>query len=205
MTFGELKACLQYYRYAEKPTITALRASTDKIVIRTALLEEPEIIVYENGYFLYRRDGHYTIAGVADCGEYCYQYPEEQVWLSEDYFDGLDWRIRLTLEGDARIQENQEHSNRKKVVSFEGFEYENQIFTDLRTPLDVVTEQEDIFRLGNAYRALLPRQRELLRKAYLYKQSLREIAAEENTSYQAIQNRLQKAIERIKKILKEGL
>ena len=49
MTLGELKARLKKNENEERPTITTLRTSEDKIVVQTARMEEPTIIVYENG------------------------------------------------------------------------------------------------------------------------------------------------------------
>ena len=51
MTLGELKARLKKNENEERPTITTLRTSEDKIVVQTARMEEPRIIVYENGWY----------------------------------------------------------------------------------------------------------------------------------------------------------
>lgn len=67
MTLGELKARLKKNENEERPTITTFRTSEDKTVVQTARMEEPRIIVYENGYFLYCRDGHYEYTEKIPC------------------------------------------------------------------------------------------------------------------------------------------
>lgn len=205
MTLGELKELLRTETTGEKPGSSVIRQETDRIIVSTSPQQEPEIVVHESGWFLYRRDGHETIANVRRCGEYRYAQSDGQVFLPEAYFDALDWRIRLTLEGDERIQENQERSMRRMFAPWDDFQYESAQFTGGRMPLEVLLTHEKGAMLEQAYRELLPRQRELLRKIYLCRKGIREIASEEGVSYQAVQNRLQKSLKKMRNALKKGL
>ena len=94
---------------------------------------------------------------------------------------------------------------RRMSAPWDDFQYEGAQFTDGRTPLEALLTHEKGAMVEQAYRELLPRQRELLRKIYLCGKGIREIASEEGVSYQAVQNRLRKLLKKMRNALKEGL
>ena len=99
--------------------------------------------------------------------------------------------------------DRQEYNNNKKETrrhcSIEkGLEF--GIIAD--TSVDVEQEYiqgEELKQLHKALKTLTAEQRKLVCKVFYDKQPLKEIAAEYGTTYQAIQNRLNKILERLRK------
>jgi RNA polymerase sigma factor (sigma-70 family) len=64
---------------------------------------------------------------------------------------------------------------------------------------DYILKEEKTL-LYSAIEKLPPQQKELIRRYFFYNESLQDIAAEQEVSYQAIQNRIKKSLEKLKKI-----
>jgi RNA polymerase sigma factor (sigma-70 family) len=69
----------------------------------------------------------------------------------------------------------------------------------------IAEHQAELAKLRGAIEELLPQQQDLVRKIYFENRTLTSIAVEEGVSVAAIQNRLKKILQRLKKILSQGV
>lgn len=70
-----------------------------------------------------------------------------------------------------------------------------------KTVIEMAEAEDDAERLQMAVRTLSAAQQDLLKKIYYEEQTLDEIARAEGVTYQAIQNRQNKILKKLKKIL----
>jgi len=69
----------------------------------------------------------------------------------------------------------------------------------------IAERQAQLAKLRGAVEELLPQQQDLVRKIYFEKRTLTSIAVEEGVSVAAIQNRIKKILQKLKKILSKGV
>lgn len=105
----------------------------------------------------------------------------------------------VTLERHERLCERKEtrrHQSLEKSLEG-GFEFKDDR-VDTLAKIIVEEEKDDLHK---AITKLLPQQQELVRKIYFEEKTIKEIAEEENVSHQAISDRLQKILKKIKSFL----
>ena len=100
-----------------------------------------------------------------------------------------------------RQQYNNDQKETRRHVSFDGMDYEGELFISAEDTERAVEHREDMARLYSAMEALSPSQRELVKKVYFEEQKITDIAREEGVSEAAIRNRLKKIYSRLKKFL----
>lgn len=104
----------------------------------------------------------------------------------------------------AREQWRNEWRQRKRLSSLEGMqEFGCQFRAASQTPEELLIEREEHINsrkaLKRALSSLSPDQRLLIQKIYIENKPLKEIAESENVTYQAIQNRHTKILQKLRK------
>lgn len=119
LTLRELKKMV---KPAEKngklPTARYLTTSGMEPVVKEKIDNETEIMVYPNGYVLYKAGKKSTVFPLTDCGAYEYKMlsGKEKVY-DASFFENENWYVRLIMEGEDLLERNQlkVRSNHKTI------------------------------------------------------------------------------------------
>ena len=79
---------------------------------------EIQLLVYQEGYALYRVGKYTTVFPVHSCGDYCYENDGQQICVDASFFEQQEWYVRLFLEGEDRLTKNRETCHKRKVFSY---------------------------------------------------------------------------------------
>ena len=109
--------------------------------------------------------------------------------------------LEALLKNEDRLEYNNDHANTRRHVSMNtAQEYQGAAFVDpkMDTPAEALAhmEREELLR---AMESLVPQQKELIWQVFFAERSLQSLSEEMGISYQAVQNRLRKALERLEK------
>ena len=66
---------------------------------------EVQLLVFREGYVLYRIGKYTTVFPVHSCGDYCYENDGQQICVDASFFEQKEWYLRLLLEGLAKNRE----------------------------------------------------------------------------------------------------
>ena len=77
-----------------------------------------QLLVFAEGWVLYRVGKYATVFQVHSCGGYCYETYEQQIYVDTVFFEKQEWYVRLMLEGEDRLAKNRESSWKGKTVSY---------------------------------------------------------------------------------------
>ena len=109
--------------------------------------------------------------------------------------------LEALLKNEDRLEYNNDHANTRRHVSMNtAQEFEGAAFID--TKMDTITqalkhiERAELLR---AMKSLTTEQKLLIWQVFFAERSLRNLSVEMGVSYQAIQNRLDKAIKKLEK------
>ena len=190
--------------------------SRGEVVLQTK--EDNTVIsVYKSGHIIYQNGGHTTAFPITDCKEYKYRTCDGSIVIipSEDFMCE-DWKIRVTLEGESRLERNQERDeNDISIAASVGDVSETaqyleiageEVFID-QTPSweEKIIQQEELEILRSLIQELFPRQREVIKKHYFENKSYEEIARELGRSVKAVRHIEYRARERLKKRIKKTI
>lgn len=109
---------------------------------------EVQLLVFREGYVLYRIGKYTTVFPVHSCGDYCYENDGQQICVDASFFEQKEWYLRLLLEGEDRLAKNRETCHRGKAVSYHAVS-EEWFFLSSPTlpPLEQLIEKEQILEL----------------------------------------------------------
>lgn len=179
------------------PGLRQLQKSGSGIVVRS-LVTDMLITVYQNGYVSCQRGTANTVFRLHDCGGYYYQtvHDENAIYLPETMFENEIWYIRLFLEGEDRLNKNQERMHRKKTIICSGkmTEYMDA-FSDSRAEgLRTVLEREAIQQFQEYFSRLSGKQQLAVRLYCMEGLSLEDCAVIYGASSRAVSQALHRAI-----------
>lgn len=97
-----------------------------------------------------------------------------------------------------RQQYNNDQKETRRHVSFDGMDYEGELFVSAEDTERAVEHREDMARLYSAMEVLSPDQRELVKKVYFEERKITDIAREEGVSHVAVHDRLERIYKKIK-------
>ena len=118
LTLQELKKITDMPGDREKlPTAKQLRI-TGLMVAQKQLGQEAEISAYRNGCALYRVGKRSTVFFLHPCRDYLYISDDSAVCLPEQFFEHERWYLRLVLEGEDRLNRNNEERERNRNISY---------------------------------------------------------------------------------------
>lgn len=197
LTLQELKKCVTIPELNEKtPTTKQLRES-GTVVAMEKLGKDTELGVYQNGYVFYRVGRHATVFPLYLCRDYLYVSGKNVICLAEKFFENERWSLRLMLEGEDRLNRNQDEKERRWNISCNAI-VDRLIMEDdfIETVLERLTEQEMIDELSLF---LTDRQKVIVWKYFFEKKTQRQISEELRVSKSAVSIILSKAVHRIRK------
>ena len=84
-----------------------LKQKGEKIVAKKTVGEDTEIIVYKNGDVFYRSGKRYTVFSFPEKKSYSYGFVSGSSEIDAEVFENEEWCIRLVMEGEDRLVENQ--------------------------------------------------------------------------------------------------
>lgn len=199
MTLRELKKLIKSTKGIKTPGPKALRESGVPVVA-SCLSQGSILIVYENGFAIYQRDGRGTVLSVDDCRDYTYFSVTGEICLSEEYFLEQDFHLLLSLVAEDRLIHNLNKTSDDHEVSYSDQEKEWGAMKDERQDVLGTIILEETLR--ETYGCMTERQAEILKMYYLEQMTIREIAEELGISHQGVKKSLDLAIANAQKNLK---
>ena len=119
-----------------------------------------QLLVFLEGWALYRIGKYTTVFSVHGCGSYCYESHGRQIFVDAAFFEEQEWYVRLMLEGEDRLMKNRESSRKGKVVSYHAVSEEwFFLASPVLPPLEQLIEKEQILELMGL---LTKRQRDIV-------------------------------------------
>ncbi len=173
-----------------------------------------KLIVYDNGYYYYMADGHYTIYKI----NYCYrplryffseEVEGELTQINLDKFMDKPFCVRLICEGENRLISNIDSYWQKK-----NYTYDNVIDSiDLEEPdsdfqddvMDQIVLKEAKEAIQKASTKLTPRQREAVNCYYFHNMTYQQIAKRLNCSRQSVNECVRRALVKMRKYTPRNL
>ena len=126
--------------------------------------------------------------------EYITATGRKEIEVDKHFYD-----ILIALDNDE-YNSDRRH-NRRNPMSLEGTDYEGEWFSDETDLLGDIIRAESYERLHNALRQLTSEQQTLIDRVYFKNEKIIDIARNDGVTHVAIQNRLKKIYDRLKKIL----
>lgn len=155
-----------------------------------------QLLVFREGYALYRVGKYTTVFPVHSCGNYSYENDGQKICVDADFFDGQEWYVRLLLEGEDRLAKNRETCHKERVVSYHAVS-EEWFFLASPTlpPLEQLIEKEKILELMGL---LTERQRDIVILYFYYGETQWEIAKELGITQPTVSQTLMAALRRMR-------
>lgn len=181
-------------RGGTSPTAKQLKASGNPMVNKK-LGMGGEIQVYANGYAVYQIGGRSTVFSVCLCRDYFYLSDGRLIHVPEKFFEGEKWYLRLVLEGEDRLNHNQEERERKFSYSSASEEWA-ALEDQAESVLEHLVKQETVEEM---LQLLTDRQRTVIQKYYMQEKTQMQISKELGISRLAVRDSLFHAVSKIRK------
>lgn len=197
MTLQELKQIADIPKRGNRiPTAKYLKEN-GTVVKKKRLGIDVEITAYQNGYALYQVGKHFTVFPLHSCGSYLYISNDHMIPLSGSVFEDEMWYVRLALEGEDRLNRNQEERERDKTVSYSAVSEEWNVMEDAGLPIQEQIEKRET--IEEVLQLLTERQRMVVIRFFLQEKTQRQISKELGISSPAVSTILSQAIQRIRR------
>lgn len=182
----------------DTPTPRALRENT--VMLINLDFADGTLEVYANGFFIYTVGRRRTVGRVHECdGSYYYEYVNgEKYVISRDAWLNTPFSVRLAIEGDRRLEMNADRMNRKYMRSSDVFDFEPEAFLQSDNNIE---NYGDNAAVREALRALTPNQREIIELIFNQGYSQTEVARMKGCSKPSVNESLERARNRLKKLL----
>ena len=178
------------------PTAKYLRGN-GTVIEKKRLGSDAEITAYQNGYVLYQVGRHFTVFPLHSCGNYLYISNSQMIPLAGAVFENEKWYIRLALEGEDRLNRNQEERERDKTVSYSAVSEEWNVMEDTGLSIQERLEKEET--VEEVLQLLTERQRMVVIRFFLQEKTQRQISKELGISSPAVSTILSQAVQRVRK------
>lgn len=163
---------------------------------------EVQLLVFREGYALYRVGKHTTVFPVHSCGDYCYENDGRQICVDATFFEQQEWYVRLFLEGEDRLAKNRETCYKEKVVSYHAVSEEWLFLSSpALPPLEQLIEKEQILELMGL---LTERQRDIVILYFYYGETQWEIAKELGITQPTVSQTIMAALRRMRDSQKDS-
>ena len=180
MTLKELRTLVGVAEKEDRvPSVKRLRESGVPVVVKEKLDEKTEISVYENGYAVYQIGNRVTVFPINGCSSYCYEAAVgSNDMIPAAFFENENWYVRLILEGEDRLKENQRIRQNTREVSYSIISEDWAVLgTEGDCPLERLIEMESI---ESILRGMDERQRYAFIRYHVECATQKEIAQEMN-------------------------
>lgn len=203
LTLKELKAMVPEAEEMDRvPGYRQLQESGHKIVVREIVGEDTEVTVYDNGLVLYRAYDRATVFPLHKCRSYSYQNGRYENLVYNRVFEEENWYLRLILEGEDRLANNQQIRDALHgVVSYNATSYEWSVLEDSKLDLQKMVINKEL--LEKIMEKLNKQEKYILLAYYVYGISQEEIAEVLAVTQQSISYQIKVIIGKIRKIQKE--
>lgn len=186
------------------PSWKQLEESGSKIVVKE-IVGNSQIAVYENGFVIYESRGYMTVFPFPAYGDYSYDaVTGSGEIVPGDAFENENWYIRLFLEGEDHLKRNAERWYEKHTYSYHAACEDWCRMVDMNRSLDdelfAMQEEEEFW---NCITAVTPKQRYVLIRYYIYRDSFAQIAAQLGISRQGVRDCFQNALRFLRKRYKD--
>ncbi len=173
-----------------------------EIVLRECLLADTELIVFREGYAIYRSGKKKTVFAIADSMPYVYESCEEGETISSDQWEEQPWYLRLVLEGEDRLERNNDDCENRRAVPWGVFSEDWSGREDLSIEeFDARILAEESKKMELMMSLLTERQREIMERFYEDDRSVTEIAKELSITPAAVTMSMKSSYARIRKKL----
>lgn len=196
LTLQDLKWIVKQPEKEEKLPTARYLMEHGNHVVSMENSEEVQLLVFREGYALYRVGNYTTVFPVHSCGNYCYENDGQKICVDTDFFDGQEWYVRLLLEGEDRLAKNRETYHKERVVSYHAVSEEWFFLTSpVLPPLEQLIEKEKILELMGL---LTERQRDIVILYFYYGETQWEIAKELGITQPTVSQTLMVALRRMR-------
>lgn len=201
LTLSELLERLPDTAGKRLPTSKMLRKAGIQVFAEVST-ETGGLVVYENGYFTYTSGRHTTVQSVHKCRESIrYDYGNgTRADLGMETFGTLPFAIRLTLEGEIRLEQNQLARDSGRTLSYDTIDGRIDFASD-EDITKVIETQEERESLQNALSELTDRQRRIIVRHLRDGLTQQQVADELGISKQTVNESLHSAMKRLRKSL----
>lgn len=203
LTFKELKELLDKAPKMERVPSRKELLTTGKVFVDRPIVNGA-IIVFTNGFVLFRADDRCTVFSVHDCEEYVYSGSVTVVVPASD-FDNADWSVRLVLEGEDRIQHSRENcdSDRGNISYSAITEDWKELADDTYDVLEQLLQEERRQQGMRLLKLATEKQQEAIRAYYEAGENMTKAAKHLGISRQTCDQRVHSGMERIRKKCKK--
>jgi len=105
------------------PSARMLLSGISPVLVKEMIGQDSDVTVFENGYVLYRIGKRCAVFPLPEKGSYFYESVKSGSILQADFFENENWYVRLMMEGEDRIADNQRKRDSKaQLVSYSAFE-----------------------------------------------------------------------------------
>lgn len=202
LTLQDLKWIVKKPEKAGKPPTARCLLENGKCVVSMENGREIQLLVYQEGYALYRVGKYTTVFPVHSCGDYCYENDGQQICVDASFFEQQEWYVRLFLEGEDRLAKNRETCHKGKVISYHAVSEEWFFLSSpALPPLDQLIEKEQILELMGL---LTKRQRDIVILYFYYGETQWEIAKKLGITQPTVSQILMAALRRMRDSQKDS-
>lgn len=187
------------------PTKEQLGRMETKIVAREVISDDTEIMVFKNGYVLYRGGRNVTVFPLPAKKGYSYDSVTGSSVLDAEFLENEKWYIRLLMEGEDRIADNQRRQESNHSVYSYSLKGEAES-RDLEDPAPDVLEELILEETLREIRDLLTeRQQEALYHYFYENRSQRDIASQMCTSQTGVYKLLKRSMRKLRNTLGDDI
>lgn len=185
----------------KQPTARALMESDIPVVVKEVLDAATEVTVYANGYVLYHVGKYATVFPLHICEDYVYESDaDDRNTVKRDVFDNENWYIRLVLEGEDRLEHNQNNRSGDKCFSYSAISEDWAPLGMDDCVLEALIQEETTKEeIGKLLSLVTDRQGYVLMRQYVDQVEQAQLAQELGVTQQAISDMIRKAKRRIQK------
>lgn len=197
LTLQELKKITDMPGDREKlPTAKQLRI-TGLVVAQKQLGQEAEISAYRNGCALYRVGKRSTVFFLHPFRDYLYISDDSAVCLPEQFFEHERWYLRLVLEGEDRLNRNNEERERSWKISYSAISEDWDAMGDW--PGSAAERLERQETVEEMMQLLTEKQKTVICGYYMQGKTQAQLARELGVSRPAVKDSLVHAVGKIRK------
>lgn len=197
-TLRELMNMVPDMTNSELPTPRTLRENAALLI--QVDFSDGALEVYDNGFFIYTAKQRRTVVRVHDCiGDYYYEYADgSRDDFSEDYWMEAPFSAKLLIEGERHLDMNFDRRVRKYLSYYDAFDFDPMALMHNDHSIDGYADKAE---LVNAINALTANQREIIELVYIKGYSQAEVAKMKGCSKPSITESLNRARNKLKKLL----
>ena len=197
------------------PTAKAVRDSDAEVAARFVMNDGSRIVVYDSGYVIYYKGKRVTVFPLHDItGDYLYPTVDKRkrpdMYIREEDLLSLPWYLGIILKAEDRIEQSINHSKANYIQLPMGMIQSMAESTDLDA-LEILLLKEQLLEnaemVKKALQYVTEAQYEVLVDYFFRNMNQFEIAEDLNITQQAVNDRYQRAIIRMRKglgLMKKG-